>query len=63
MNLIEFSKFFLDLALRVNLEILQSHSRGLKKTRRQRKRTLPVKRPHISTAKILAQNKAEKSTP
>ena len=63
MNLIEFSKLLLDLAHRVNLETLQSHPLGLKKTRRQRKRTRPVKRPHISTAKILAQNKAEKSTP
>jgi hypothetical protein len=46
-----------------NLETLQSHPRGPKKTRRQRKRTRPVKRPHISTAKILVQNKAAKSTP
>ncbi|MDJ0597638.1 MAG: transposase [Crocosphaera sp.] len=63
MSLIQFSKLLRDLANRINLETLQSHPRGPKKTRRKRKRTRPVKRPHISTAKILAQNKATKSTP
>lgn len=62
MSLIELSELLLDSARRVNLETLQYHPRGAKKTRRTMKRTRPVKRPHISTAKILARNKAAKST-
>ena len=62
-NLINFSKILQDLATKVNLAVFLSHPRSTKKTKKWVKKTRPTKKPHVSTAKILSQNKAQKQTP
>lgn len=57
MSLIELTHVLQDLATHLNLRVFLRHPRAPKKTRRRLKRTRPVKRPHVSTAKILSQNK------
>lgn len=63
MNLIELTNILQDLATHVDLAVFMSHPRGPKKTRRKFQRTRPSKRPHVSTAKILSQNKSQNQTP
>jgi hypothetical protein len=63
MSFSELTEVLRDLATQVNLATLLRHPRTPKKTRRRYKRTRPVKRPHVSTAKILSQNQTTKSTP
>jgi len=63
MNLIELTNLLQNLATHVNLAIFMSHPRGAKKTRRKFQRIRPSKRPHVSTAKILSQNKSQNQTP
>lgn len=62
-NLIDFSKILQDLAIKVNLAVFLSHPRSTKKTKKWVKKTRPTKNPHVSTAKILSQNNAQKQTP
>lgn len=62
-NLIDLTKILQDLATKVNLALFLSHPRSTKKTKKWVKKTRPTKKPHISTAKILSQNKAQKQTP
>ncbi len=63
MTLIELTSLLQDLAAHVNLAAFLRHPRSPKKTRRRLKRTRPVKQPHVSTAKLLLQNKTPKLTP
>ncbi len=63
MNLIELTNVLQKLATLVNLNVFLSHLRSIKKTRRLLKRTRPTKKPHVSTAQILSQNKTQKQTP
>ncbi len=63
MNFIELTNILKDLATHVNLAVFMSHPRGPKKHRRKFKRIRPSQRPHVSTAKILSQNKTQKRTP
>ncbi|MGH8002773.1 MAG: transposase [Brasilonema sp.] len=63
MSLMELTNVLQDLATHVNLTAFVRHPRSQKKTRRQLKRTRPVKRPHVSTAKLLCQNKTPKRSP
>jgi hypothetical protein len=58
MNLIELTNILRGLADHVNLVVFASYHRTPKKARRVINRTRPSKQPHISTAKILSQNKA-----
>jgi hypothetical protein len=58
MSLSELTNVLRDLATLVNLTVFVSHPRAPKKTRRRLKRIRPAKRPHVSTAKLLSQNKA-----
>ena len=62
-NLINLTKILKHLATKVNLAIFLSHPRSTKKTKKWVKKTRPTKKPHISTAKILSQNKTQKLTP
>ena len=62
-NLIDLTKILQDLATKVNLALFWSHPRSTKKTKKWVKLTRPTKKPHISTAKILAQNHAQNQTP
>ena len=57
MSLMELTNVLRDLATKVNLATFLRHPRSPKKARRKLKRTRPVKRPHVSTAKLLLQNK------
>jgi IS4 transposase len=63
MNLIDLTKVLINLATQVNLAVFLSHPRSTKKTKKWVKKTRPTKKPHISTAKILSQNKTQKQTP
>ena len=63
MNLIDLTKVLQDLATLVNLAVFLSHPRSTKKTKKWVKKTRPTKKPHVSTAKILSQNKTQKQTP
>ncbi|WP_228060692.1 transposase [Coleofasciculus sp. LEGE 07092] len=63
MSLMELTQVLLDLAGRVNLRAFLRHPRAEKKTNFRLKRQRPAQRPHVSTAKILAQTKAKKLTP
>ncbi len=63
MNLIDLTKVLQDLATLVNLAVFLSHPRSTKKTKNWVKKTRPTKKPHVSTAKILSQNKTQKQTP
>ena len=63
MNLIDLTKVLRNLATRVNLAVFLSHPRSTKKTKKWVKKTRPTKKPHVSTAKILSQNKTQKHTP
>ena len=63
MNLIGLTKVLKDLATLVNLALFLSHPRSTKKTQKWVKKTRPTKNPHVSTAKILSQNKTQKQTP
>lgn len=63
MSLIELTEELKRLASFVNLKVFLRHPRSPKKTRRRFKRTPPTKRPHVSTAKILAKIQAKKRTP
>ena len=63
MNLISLTKVLKDLATKVNLALFLSHPRSTKKTKKWVKKTRPIKKPHISTAKILSQDKTQKQTP
>jgi hypothetical protein len=56
-NLIDLTQVLQDLAKKVNLAIFLSHSRSTKKTQKWVKKTRPTKKSHVSTAKILSQNK------
>ena len=62
-NLIDLTKILQYLATKVNLSLFLSHPRSTKKTQKWVKKTLPTKKPHISTAKILSQNQAQNQTP
>ena len=62
-NLINLTKILKNLASKVNLAVFLSHPRSTKKTKKWVQKTRPSKKPHISTAKILSQNKAQKQTP
>ena len=63
MTLVELTNVLRHLATQVNLATFLRHPRAPKKTRRRLKRTRPVKQPHVSTAKLLLQNKTSKLTP
>ena len=63
MNLIDLTKVLQDLATLVNLAVFLSHPRSTKKTKKWVKKTRPTKKPHVSTAKIISQNKTQKQTP
>ena len=63
MNLIDLTKVLRNLATKVNLAVFLSHPRSTKKTKKWVKKTRPTKKPHVSTAKILSQNKLQKQTP
>ena len=63
MNLIDLTKVLQDLATLVNLAVFLSHPRSTKKTKKWVKKTRPTNKPHVSTAKILSQNKTQKQTP
>ncbi|WP_013321243.1 IS4 family transposase [Gloeothece verrucosa] len=63
MSLIELTAELKRLASLVNLTVFVCHPRSPKKTRRRFKRTPPTKRPHVSTAKILAKIQPKKRTP
>ena len=63
MNLISLTKVLKDLATKVNLALFLSHPRSTKKTKKWVKKTRPTKKPHISTSKILSQDKTQKQTP
>ncbi|MBE9126035.1 MULTISPECIES: hypothetical protein [unclassified Coleofasciculus] len=63
MSLMELTQVLLDLAGLVNLRAFLRHPRLEKKTNFRLKRQRPANRPHVSTAKILAQTKAKKLTP
>ena len=62
-NLIDLTKILQNLATKVNLALFLSHPRSTKKAKKWVKKTRPTKKPHVSTAKILSQNKAQKQTP
>ena len=62
-NLINLTKTLKHLATKVNLAVFLSHPRSTKKTKKWVKKTHPTKKPHVSTAKILSQNKTRKKTP
>ena len=62
-NLIDLTKILQDLATKVNLAVFLSHPRSTKKTKKWVKKIRPTKKPHVSTAKILSQNKSQKQTP
>ena len=62
-NLINLTKILKNLATKVDLAVFLSHPRSTKKTKKWVKKTRPTKKPHISTAKILSQNKTQKQTP
>ena len=57
MNLIDLTRILKDLATKVNLAVFLSHPRSTKKTKKWVKKTRPTKKPPVSTAKILSQNK------
>jgi hypothetical protein len=63
MNLMDLTKILQDLATMVNLAVFMSHPRSTKKLKKWVKKTRPTKKPHVSTAKILAQKKLQKQTP
>ncbi|MEM8673016.1 MAG: transposase [Cyanobacteria bacterium P01_G01_bin.67] len=63
MSLIDLTQVLQDLAKKVNLAVFLSHPRSTKKTKKWVKKTRPTKTPHVSTAKILSQNKTQKQTP
>lgn len=63
MNLIDLTKVLRDLANLVDLAVFLSHPRSTKKTKKWVKKTRPTKKPHVSTAKILSQNKVFKQIP
>ena len=62
-NLLDLTQVLQDLATKVNLSVFLSHPRSTKKTQKWVKKTRPTKKPHVSTAKILSQNKTPKPTP
>ena len=57
MSLMELTNVLRDLATKVNLAAFLRHPRSPKKTRRKLKRTRPAKRPHVSTAKLLREQR------
>ena len=63
MSLIDLTQVLQDLAKKVDLAVFLSHPRSTKKTKKWVKKTRPTKKPHVSTAKILSQNKTQKQTP
>ncbi|NJL51430.1 MAG: transposase [Hydrococcus sp. SU_1_0] len=63
MNLIDLTKVLQHLATQVNLAVFLSHPRSTKKSKKWVKKTRPTSKPHVSTAKILSQNKSQKQTP
>jgi hypothetical protein len=58
MNLIDLTKVLQNLATQVNLAVFLSHPRSTKKLKKWVKKTRPTRKPHVSTAKILSQNKS-----
>ena len=60
MNLIDLTKILKNLATLVNLAVFLSHPRSTKKTKKWVMKNRPTKKPHVSTAKILSQNKTQK---